>query len=184
MTATPPPPPPPSRPARPRKAARRRKAPPPLRLRPLVRRDLAAVRRIDAHHRGTAPKPAYWTRIFRELLSAPPEQGRVGVAAVQGGTLVGYLVGELRAFEFGSEPCGWVLVVAVAPGALRAHVGAALVAEAARRFRELGVPRVRTMVRRTDVPVLAFFRSSGFAGGPYVQLELDLAQPPAREENR
>jgi hypothetical protein len=40
------------------------------------------------------------------------------------------------------------------------------------------------MVRRADVPVLAFFRSSGFAGGPYVQLELDVAQAPAREEAR
>jgi len=58
------------------------------------------------------------------------------------------------------------------------------VAEAARRFRELGVPRVRTMVRRADVPVLAFFRSSGFAGGPYVQLELDVVEAPAREEAR
>lgn len=164
---------------------RRRTAPPPLRVRPLARRDLAAVRRIDAHHRGAAPKPAYWTRVFRELLAAPPEEGRVGVAATQGGRLVGYLVGEVRAFEFGSDPCGWVLAVAVDPGALRARVGAALVAEAARRFRELGVPRVRTMVRRADVPVLAFFRSSGFAGGPYVQLELDVAAPgPTLEEAR
>jgi ribosomal protein S18 acetylase RimI-like enzyme len=163
---------------------RHRTAPPPLRLRSLARRDLAAVRRIDAHHRGTAPKPAYWTRIFRELLGAPPEEGRVGVAAVRGGRLVGYLVGEVRAFEFGSERCGWVLAVAVGPGALRAHVGAALLAEAARRFRAVGVPRVRTMVRRTDVPVLAFFRSSGFAGGPYVQLELDVTRPRGEEEGR
>jgi hypothetical protein len=28
------------------------------------------------------------------------------------------------------------------------------------------------MVRRTDVPVLTFFRTNGFAAGPYVQLEL------------
>ena len=162
----------------------RRKASPPLRLRSLARRDLAAVRRIDAYHRGRAPKPAYWTRIFRELLAARQEEGRVGVAAARGGRLLGYLVGEVRAFEFGSEPCGWVLAVAVHPGALRAHVGAALLAEAARRFRSLGVPRVRTMVRRTDVPVLAFFRSSGFAGGPYVQLELDVTGPRGKEERR
>jgi hypothetical protein len=28
------------------------------------------------------------------------------------------------------------------------------------------------MVRRNNVPVLTFFRTNGFAGGPYVQLEL------------
>jgi len=31
---------------------------------------------------------------------------------------------------------------------------------------------VRTMVRRNNVPVLTFFRTNGFAAGPYVQLEL------------
>jgi hypothetical protein len=38
----------------------------------------------------------------------------------------------------------------------------------------LGVHKVRTMVARNDVPVLAFFRASGFVGGPFVQLELHL----------
>ena len=28
------------------------------------------------------------------------------------------------------------------------------------------------MVRRNNVPVLTFFRTNGFVGGPYVQLEL------------
>ena len=37
------------------------------------------------------------------------------------------------------------------------------------------------MMRRNDVPVLSFFRSQGFAGGPYVQLELEL--PPLLEED-
>jgi hypothetical protein len=36
------------------------------------------------------------------------------------------------------------------------------------------VARVRTMVRRADVPVLSFFRSNGFFAGSFVQLELDL----------
>jgi hypothetical protein len=31
------------------------------------------------------------------------------------------------------------------------------------------------MVRRDDVPVLAFFRGFGFSGGSYVQLELDVS---------
>jgi ribosomal protein S18 acetylase RimI-like enzyme len=53
-------------------------------------------------------------------------------------------------------------------------VASALLAEACRAFRAAGVTRVRTMVRRNDVPVLAFFRSSGFSGGSYVQLELDV----------
>jgi hypothetical protein len=33
---------------------------------------------------------------------------------------------------------------------------------------------VRTMVRRNDVPLLAFFRANGFSGGAFVQLERPL----------
>ena len=40
----------------------------------------------------------------------------------------------------------------------------------------MGVRRVRTMVRRNDVPVLAFFRANGFAGGAFVQLERSLEE--------
>jgi hypothetical protein len=50
--------------------------------------------------------------------------------------------------------------------------------EARRRFRRAGVDTVRTMVRRDDVPVLSFFRSSGFVGGRFVEMEADLGGAP------
>ncbi|MGE0455070.1 MAG: N-acetyltransferase family protein [Vicinamibacteria bacterium] len=140
----------------------------------MVARDLPALVRLDAHHTGTR-KAAYWRRVLGEFLRPRERRGRVGLAAEIGGELAGYLLGEVRAFEFGSEPCGWIFAVGVDPAHLRAHVGSALLERACRRFRAAGVARVRTMVRRNDVPVLAFFRSSGFAGGSYVQLELDVA---------
>ena len=37
--------------------------------------------------------------------------------------------------------------------------------------------RVRTMVQRTDISVLSFFRANGFEGGSFAQLELDLEEP-------
>lgn len=142
-------------------------------VRDLVRSDLAAVVRIDALHAGGAHR-AYWRGIFEEFLGAGRRGRRVGLAAVEGERLVGYLLGEVRAFEFGSEACGWVFDVGVDAKRLRSGVATELLAEACRRFRDLGVERVRTMVRRTDIPVLSFFRSSGFAAGEFVQLELDL----------
>ena len=57
---------------------------------------------------------------------------------------------------------------------LRSSVAASLLAEAGRRFKRKGIDQVRTMVRRNDVPVLSFFRSNGFTGGSFIQLELDL----------
>ena len=98
----------------------------------------------------------------------------MGLGAVSGGELVGYLLGEIRAFEFGSEPCGWVFAVGVDRRHLRRGVGRDLLRRAAARFLGMGVQRVRTMVRRDDVPVMSFFRSSGFVGGAFYQLEIDL----------
>jgi ribosomal protein S18 acetylase RimI-like enzyme len=147
-------------------------------VRRLSRQDLDDVVRIDAYHTG-ARKADYWERIFREFFGSRAGRGRVALAAEVEGRFAGYLLGEVRAFEFGSEPCGWVIAVAVDAPYLRRGVASKLLDEACRRFARTGVTTVRTMVRRNDVPVLSFFRASGFAGGPYVQLERDV-----RDERR
>ena len=134
---------------------------------------LEAVTRIDALHTSES-KPDYWKGVFDRFLEAEREPRRVGLAAEENGELIGYLLGEVRAFEFGSEACGWIFAVAVDPGRLRKGVAARLTAEARARFRAAGVSRVRTMVRRNDVDVLSFFRTQEFVGGSFVQLELDL----------
>ena len=143
------------------------------RARLLTAADLDEVTRIDALHTG-APIPAYWQRIFGEFLGRDSDPHTFGVGVDGGAGLAGYLFGEIRAAEFGSEPCGWVFAVGVDPEFLRGGTASALLNAACRRFREEGLNKVRTMVRRNDVPVLSFFRSRGFHGGPYVQLELEL----------
>ena len=142
----------------------------PVRIRELTPDDLPEVMRIDAFHTGV-PKPEYWQRLFREGLASGEGAARIGLAAVASGGLAGFLVGEVRAFEFGSEPCGWIVVMGVDPSYLRHGVASTLLQTACRRFEAAGVKTVRTMVRRNDVPVLTFFRTNGFAGGPYVQME-------------
>jgi len=140
-----------------------------LRIRDLEPSDLAEVIRIDAAHAGLE-KPAYWTSVLRDFRGPH----RVALAAESGGQLVGHLLGEVRAFEFGSEPCGWVFAVGVDPTYLRRGVAASLLRAACRRFAQAGIRRVRTMVRRDDVPMLSFFRAAGMVGGPFVQLEMNL----------
>ena len=142
-------------------------------IRSIAQRDLANVVRLDALHTGE-PKPEYWKQIFRDFLKRQPERVRVGLIAEQEGALAGFVLAEVRGFEFGSEPCGWVLEIGVDPKLARRHVATQLLAEVSRRMRASGITTIRTMVRRNDVPVLTFFRTNGFAGGPYVQLELTL----------
>lgn len=145
----------------------------PLAFRELREEDLDRVVEIDAQHTGERKTP-YWKRVFRRFLQEDPEVLRVGLAGEADGQLVGYLLGEVRAFEFGSEACGWIFAVGVDPSHLRSGIASTLLAAACRRFRDAGITTVRTMVRRNDVPVLSFFRSSGFIGGSFVQLELSL----------
>ena len=141
------------------------------RIRPLARRDLAGVVRIDAVHTGAEQRP-YWTRLFREFVGSSHTPDKVGLAADVDGALAGFLLADVRAFEFGSEKCGWIVEVGVDPAHARHGLASRLLDEAVRRLRASGVTTVRTMVRRNNVPVLTFFRTNGFAGGPYVQLEL------------
>jgi ribosomal protein S18 acetylase RimI-like enzyme len=141
--------------------------------------DLAAVIRLDARLTGRS-KAAYWKKVFGGFVSRQRGSTHVGLAARADGRLIGYLLGEVRAFEFGSPPSGWIFAVGVDPGAAHHGIGSALVAEAGRRFARAGVATVRTMVRRNDVPLLAFFRSNGFVGGPFTQLELGSEAGPGR----
>ncbi|MDX1579505.1 MAG: GNAT family N-acetyltransferase [Gemmatimonadota bacterium] len=147
----------------------------PLLVRDLEHADLERVVYIDALHTGDR-KPRYWERVFEDFLRDDPDRTRVGLAAQEDGRLIGYVLGEVRAFEFGSEACGWVFAVGVDPEQLREDVGSTLLAEICRRFRDAGIVTIRTMVRRNDVPVLSFFRANGFVGGPFVQLEVNLGK--------
>lgn len=146
----------------------------PKRLRALRAQDLSELVRIDGLHTGLR-KRAYWSGVLERFLK-PNRSARIGLAVEARKGLAGYLLGEVRAFEFGSEPCGWIFAVGVDPNSERRGVASLLLAEAVSRFRAHGAPRIRTMVRRNEVPVLAFFRSNGFRGGPFVQLELDIAE--------
>ena len=132
--------------------------------------DAAAIAEIDAERAG-ARKPAYWDRIVREY--GRGAEGRVAlVAEGPDAEVEGFLFGEVRAWEFGSERCGWIFSVSVRRAAERRGIASRLCDVAVRRFGELGVGIVRTMVRRNDVPMLALFRSLGFRAGPFSELEM------------
>ena len=152
-----------------------------VRLRRLEPADLARVVALDARHRG-AEVPDYWRRVRASYLVRDRERLRLALGAERDGDLVGFLFGEERAFEFGSEPCGWIFAVAVDPDVQREGIASLLLGEACRRFRKAGLTTVRTMIRRRDVPVLSFFRAHGFAAGEFTQLEIELPSPTPPEE--
>src|SRR5512134_2122335 len=77
-------------------------------VRPARRADLAAVVALDARVTGLE-KRAYWTGLFRRYGGAA--EGRQFLVAETGGRVVGFIIGEVRDWEFGSPPCGWVFAI-------------------------------------------------------------------------
>jgi ribosomal protein S18 acetylase RimI-like enzyme len=147
-------------------------------VRPVRRTDLDQVIAIDATVTGLE-KRSYWERVYRRYGLASGRDQRHFLVALAGERVVGFLIGEVRDWEFGSPPCGWVFAIDVDPAARQGGVGAQLLAELSERFRRAGVIKLRTLLARDNTLVLSFFRSQGMMAGPLIPLEMDLAAAPA-----
>ncbi len=152
---------------------RRRKAlGAPLRVRSAAPADLPQVIEIDQRATGLA-KPAYWAGILRRYGRGGARR-RFLVAEGAGGVLLGYVVGEVRDWEFGSPPCGWVFGIGVRPQAREAGVASAMLESMTGAFQRLGVTTVRTLIARDNRLVLSFFRSQGMMAAPVIPLEKEI----------
>ncbi len=147
------------------------RAPAEIRIRPLSPRDHRAVVALDAANTGVA-KPRYWRDLFADY--GRRRKTHFFLVAEDGAKLVGFIVGEIRAWEFGSVPCGWVLAAEVSANARLRRIGTMLVDAIVDRFKQAGVRKLRTMLSRDDLLNLRFFRSQGMMAGPFIQLEKSL----------
>ncbi len=155
--------------ARPKAAAA---APPAVDVRPARRRDLDQVIAIDATVTGIE-KRAYWRSVFRRYGDAT-QSGRRFLVAEREGQVVGFVIGEVRDWEFGSPPCGWVFAIDVRPDVRLSGIGSQLLAAVCASFRRAGVRELRTMLSRDNTLILSFFRSQGMTAGPFIPLEMRL----------
>jgi len=143
-----------------------------LAIRPVRRGDLDAVIAIDAQVTGIE-KRDYWRSIHRRYgESATP--GAQFLVAESGGEVVGFVIGEVRDWEFGAPPCGWVFAIDVRPDARLAGIGTRLLEGICASFRRAGVRKVRTMLASDNTLILSFFRSQGMMAGRFIPLEMDL----------
>ena len=133
--------------------------------------DLAQVIEIDALITGLR-KPAYWAGVLKRYGGRQRE--RQFLVSVADQDILGYIVGEVRDWEFGAPPCGWVFGLGVRPQARLAGIGARLLEALCGRFRQSGVHTVRTLLARDNALVLAFFRSQGMMAAPFIPLEKEL----------
>jgi GNAT superfamily N-acetyltransferase len=139
--------------------------------------DIPSVVSLDGRVTGL-PKPGYWRDIFQRYGRRRLDERMFLVAHHPGADgpapLLGFAVGEVRAWEFGSAPCGWVLALSVEPRTRLRGIGRALLDALSTELRAAGVTKMRTMVARGNRLHLLFFRGEGMMAGPYLQLEKDL----------
>ena len=140
--------------------------------------DLPAIIALDARITSVS-KPEYWNSIFQRFSDNPANEQVFLVAETLKEItprLLGYVAGEVRAWEFGSDPCGWVFAISVEPDTRLQGIGEELIAAISAKFRQAGITTMRTMVARNNQLHMAFFRSEGMVAGPYLQLEMDLKE--------
>ncbi|CAA7619540.1 conserved hypothetical protein [Candidatus Terasakiella magnetica] len=146
--------------------------------------DIPQVIAIDAENTGLS-KGEYWEDLFQHYNNRIPDdndcgqlksvkQHRFFLVASDGDTVLGFIIGEVRAWEFGSPPCGWVFAISVRNQFRQSGVGDTLFETLNERFRKVGVTKVRTMLARDHTLIMSFFRSHGMMAGPFIQLEKDL----------
>jgi len=143
-----------------------------IRIRPATKADLSALIKLDEEVTGLA-KPKYWKDIFARG-GGRSRSSRFLLVAENEDRLEGFVIGEIRAWEFGEPPCGWVFAIQVRPKTRLKGVGTRLFDALCGAFRQAGVSRVRTMMARDNHLVLSFFRSQGMMAGPFIELETAL----------
>lgn len=150
---------------------------PAVRVRRVKAADIPHVIALDTRVTRIA-KAEYWNGIFSRYGKQRSDERFFLVAEGKpyrsGASFLGFIIGEIRAWEFGSSPCGWVFALSVEPK-MRLHgIGSALLEAISAEFRKAGVGKMRTMVAREGHLPMLFFRSEGMMAGPYIQLEKDL----------
>lgn len=143
-----------------------------LHIRPAVNSDLLALTALDEEVTGLA-KRKYWKETFARY-GARRRLPRFFLVAENNGRIEGFIIGEVRAWEFGEPPCGWIFAIQVRPKIRLKGVGTQLFEALCDAFRHAGVERVRTMMARDNQLVLSFFRSQGMMAGPFIELEIAL----------
>ncbi len=141
-------------------------------IRPVQSGDLDAVVEIDSQVTGLE-KRDYWRALFRRYANAAAT-GQHFLVALVDQRIAGFVVGEVRDWEFGSPPCGWVFGIDVHPELRLGGIATGLLQAICTEFRKTGVHTVRTMLARDNTLILSFFRSQGMMISPFIPLEMDL----------
>ena len=140
-----------------------------VRIRPLEERDIARSVEIE-----TAILGSKRSATLRGSLTAYLAKGdrNACIAAEMDGTLVGFLIGEVRTWDFGEDQeVGWIKIVGIDPAHQGKGIGKALGEALLQYFQEREIRTVRTAVDWDAADMIAYFRTLGFERSGHIGLE-------------
>ncbi len=141
------------------------------RVRPLDELDIGAIVKIDERISGQY-RPDFWEQRVMFYLRRDPEGSQV---CEVDGKVVGFMLGDLRAGEFGLEEIsGWIERFGLDPDCRGRDLGRAMYDAMVARFRARGATTVRTLVDRKDAGVAGFLGKLGFTPSTLQALEMPL----------
>ena len=129
--------------------------------------DTESVLRIDEKITGRPCEAQWETRIIDALARNP-----LGcLVAETEGRIVGFILADIRGWEFAIPKSGWIEIVGVDPEYHGKGVARALIEKLEIYFRNQNVERVMTMVNWNDGGLVGFFRALGFERSEFIILE-------------
>src|SRR5436309_14586839 len=123
------------------------------RVRPHDELDIGSIVRIDERITGKY-RPDIWEGRVSYYLRRDPEASQV---AEVDGKVVGFMLGDVRAGEFGlEEPSGWIERFGIDPEHRGRDLGKQMFETIVEHFRQAGATTVRTLVDGQDTAVTGF----------------------------
>lgn len=139
-----------------------------IRVRPLDELDIGSIVRIDERITGKY-RPDVWEQRVGYYMRRDPDSSQV---AEVDGKVVGFMLGDVRAGEFGlEEPSGWIERFGIDPDHRGKDLGKRMFEAILAHFRAEGASTVRTLVNQQDAEVAGFLQALGFAPSSLQALE-------------
>ena len=139
-----------------------------VRIRPLDELDLDGIVRIDEKISGQY-RPDIWEQRVMFYVRRDPGASQVAEAD---GKVIGFMLGDCRAGEFGLEqPSGWIERFGIDPAHRGQDIGRRMFDAMCAHFRAEGATSVRTLVDRNDATLTGFLKAIGFGDSALTALE-------------
>jgi len=145
-----------------------------VRIRKMTPDDVVEILAVDQKLVGKERSPSWPQRVTRYLEMYYPPLCHV---AEVNGHVVGFILGDIRGWEFAIPKSGWIEIVGVDPAYHGKGVARALIEKLHVYFRNHNVERVMTMVNWNDGGLVSFFRALGFERSEFIILEKGVELP-------